>query len=236
MADRVARKTRALLVLADSNEHATEGRMHDPQQRPRRHEDDDRREAIENHLVVEIDGADHRARDAAQSRLAASEFGPAEREKERERGECQSQQRKIDAATPQRQKADDQAEERGGRDGEQHRPYETVVEPMQLRQRRGIRGKAEEQAVSEREEPGVAEQQIEAQSHQREKCDLGAETFGHTDGAQGEGLHDERKRQDRQRPVRRHSNFSKRSPIRPRGRKSKTRIISTYIDASAAGG
>src|SRR6266540_2877572 len=107
---------------------------------------------------------------------------------------------------------------------------------MQLRQCRRIGGKAEEQAVSEREQAGVSEQQIEAQSHQRKERDLGAEALGHADAAHRERQRDKREREDRQRPLSLHSNFSKRSPIRPRGRKSSTRIIRMYIDASAAGG
>ena len=46
-------------------------------------------------------------------------------------------------------------------------------------------------------------------------------------------------RQDRERmrlAASDHSNFSKRSPISPRGRNSSTSTISMYIDASAAGG
>ena len=107
---------------------------------------------------------------------------------------------------------------------------------MQLRQRRRIGGEAEEQTVAEREQSGVAEEQIEAQSDQREERDLGAEALGHSDGAHRERQRDERESEDQQRPLSRHSNFSKRSPIRPRGRKSNTRIIRMYIDASAAGG
>jgi len=110
------------------------------------------------------------------------------------------------------------------------------VEPVQLRECRRVRREAEEQAMSEREQPGVSEQQVEAQSDQREERDLGAEALGHADRAHRERQRDERERQDRQRPLSRHSNFSKRSPIRPRGRKSNTRIIRMYIDASAAGG
>ena len=72
---------------------------------------------------------------------------------------------------------------------------------------------------------------------QREQRYLGAEAFGHADRQHREWKHDERERKEHQRAARhRHSNFSKRSPISPRGRNSSTRIIRTYIDASAAGG
>src|SRR5204863_8780270 len=68
------------------------------------------------------------------------------------------------------------------------------------------------------------------------KRDLGREALGHADSAHGERQRDERERQDCQRALSRHSNFSKRSPISPRGRSSSTRIIRTYLEASAAGG
>src|SRR5262249_12644121 len=107
---------------------------------------------------------------------------------------------------------------------------------MQLRQCRRIRGEAEEQAVAERQQPGVAEQKIEGQSHEREERNLGAEALSHADSAHGKRQYEKRARQDCERPLAHHSNFSKRWPINPRGRKSSTRIIRMYIDASAAGG
>ena len=119
MPDWVPREQRALLILADGDQHAAERRTHDPEQYPCACENGDGGKAVEHELVVQVDRAERRASDTAQAGLAAGKFGPAKREKERERRERQRQQRKIDAAPAQGEKADDEAEQRGGRHSKQ---------------------------------------------------------------------------------------------------------------------
>ena len=109
---------------------------------------------------------------------------------------------------------------------------------MQLGKRGTVRAEAEEHAVAERHQSGIADQQIEPQTDQRIQGDLRCDGVGQTDGVQRERQYRERRGQDgnRMQAARAHSNFSKRSPNRPLGRTSRIRIMRRYIDASAAGG
>jgi hypothetical protein len=51
------------------------------------------------------------------------------------------------------------------------------VKPVELRERGGIGGEAEEEPVAELQKPGIAEQQVEAEADQREERGLGAEAL-----------------------------------------------------------
>jgi hypothetical protein len=111
-ADRIAGEHRTLLVFADGDQHAAEGRANDAQQYPRGGEHGQCGQRVERELVVEIDASERGARDAAQAGFAAGEVGPAVGDEERERREGERQQRKIDAAPAQHEEADDEPSSR----------------------------------------------------------------------------------------------------------------------------
>ena len=111
---------------------------------------------------------------------------------------------------------------------------------VDLEQRRGVGREPEEGAVAEREQAGVAEQQVEAQADQGEQRDLAGDRDRQAQRAGEQRQDGERDSEDQERvaedPEAVHSSRATFSPIRPRGRSSRTSTMSAYIEASAAGG
>ena len=107
-----------------------------------------------------------------QAVLAAGERGPAVDDVEHHGGERQGEQREVHAAPAQHEEADDQPGQRRERDRERDRQEKGARREVDLEQRRGVGGEAEEGAVPEREQARVAEQEVEAEADQREQRDL----------------------------------------------------------------
>ena len=125
-------------------------------------------------------------------------------------------------------------------DREQRRDHDVAGKPVALRQRGRIGGKPEERAVAERDEPGVADQDVQPHAGDGEDHHVGRGGERQSDGGQHEGQRQQRRGGDQQRQIflriALYSNFWMRSPNRPRGRNSSTSTISRYIEASLAGG
>src|SRR5438309_1063109 len=232
----------ALLVLANALQHAAEGRVHDAPQHPdggRRHHG---RRVVVDALVAEVHaqdpGPERKALDAAQAVLAARHPRGAIDDVEEHLREGQREQRAVHAALAHQQEADDGAGQRGHGHAGQQRHHHALHE-VDLHEPGRVAAEAEERAVAEGDEPGVAHQEVVGDGEQREDDDLRAERH--------RGLHRRHHERDDEEPgvephqrmagrARDQSNFSQRSPMRPRGRSRRITAISTYIEASAARG
>ena len=108
----VAEEARALLVLADRDQHAADRRIVEAPQ----DEDDQKGDRGDQHVIgqrgVEIHRADDRPRDAAEPVLAAGHRGPAERDGVEHGGEREREQREIDAAPAQDERAEQSRDQR----------------------------------------------------------------------------------------------------------------------------
>ena len=153
---RVSSKSCALLVLAHGRQNRAERGIHHPPHYDRDGKDDCGAEVIEHQLLLEIEAQHGRSRNPSQTGLAAGNVGPAEPDRESERRECECEQGEIDAAPAKHQKSHRGAEQAGRRHAEQQRQQQAAFEPVNLRECGGVGGKAEEQAVAERQQAGVA--------------------------------------------------------------------------------
>ena len=123
---------------------------------------------------------------AAEPALAAGHRGPAERDGEQHRGERERQQREIDAAAAQDEKAGEPGEDRDRRDREQRRDHDVAGKPVALRQRGRIGGEAVERAVAERYEAGGADQDVQPHAGDGEDHHVGRGGERQPDGEQHE--------------------------------------------------
>ena len=144
-------------------------------------------EPVVDPRAVEIDAEHDRAHDAAKPALAAGHGGPAERDGEQHRGEREREQREIDAAPAQDEKAREPGEHRDRRDRKQRRDHDVAGKPVALRQRGRIGGKAVERAVAERHEAGGADQDVQPHAGDGEDHHVGRGGERQADGGQHEG-------------------------------------------------
>ena len=231
----------ALLVLANGDDDVAEGRARDAQQHVKHGKTDEAHQRQIDRRVLEVERADRRPHDAAQTRLAAGKRGPAKRDGEGQRRQGQRQQREINAAPAQDQKADDCRQRRDEGQRKQQRQNDLTGEPVFLRQRRRIRAEAEPGTVAKGGEAGVTHQQVKPHRRNGKNHDVSGRGQRQANGLQCKRQRNQRQRGYPQRPVffagqhiAHHSNLSMRSPSSPRGRNSNTASISTYIDASPA--
>jgi hypothetical protein len=189
---------------------------------------------------AQIEAEGPRAHHAAEPALAARERGPAIGDGEEHRGQRERQEREIDAAPPQDQRSEEGRCDRDEEEREERRKHDALLEPVQLAQGCGIGPEAEPGAVPERDEAGMPDEDVQPHAGDREDDDVDRRAEGQAEDIEHEGQHDERGCQDGERPEfpahRPYSNFWMRSPNSPRGRRSRTRAIKRYIEASPAGG
>ena len=103
---RIAEEARALLVLADRDQHDAEGRAMEAPQQDQHREGDGGDEPVIDGRGFQIEAEQRRPGDAAEPVLAAGDVGPAKRHRVQHRRQRQRQQREVDAAPPQDQKAE----------------------------------------------------------------------------------------------------------------------------------
>ena len=209
-----------------------EWRARQPQQQIEHGERDYRNDDVIVERVIEVVRPDAAALQAAEAILAAGQFGPAERGGVSQRRQRQRQQRKIHAAPPQDDDAYEGCCRRDHDHRQQQRQPDLAAEPVELDQPRRIGADAEPGAVAERHQPGIADAEIEPHRRDGQRHHHGAGVVGQPKRVQAERQRDHRERRQQQRPVfcrrrYRHSNFSIRSPSKPRGRTSSTRNIKT---------
>ena len=241
-ADRVALEGGALLVLADRHQHPAERRPHHPPQKGDHHEADPGDDRVVDAGPREVHAEDGRARDGAEPALPAGERSPAVGDGEEQRRQRERQEREVHAAAAEDQRPEEEGADAHQGGGKEHGEDEPFRHQPPMDQPGGVGAHAEPGAVAERDEAGVAEQEVEAEADERVDHAVGRgddrEAHGGERGGQheeaGAGHEERRPAADRGRP--RHSSRSMRSPIRPRGRTSRTSSMRRYIDASEAGG
>ena len=169
--DVVADGGRAQRIVADRAQHGADRRTHDAQRDHHADEIPERQEDVERPVGVELNRGEaeieRRCRHARQSVLAAGigreriEFDEEKyfRDRHRDHGE-------IDAGAPERDQADQIADD-GGRDhaDEQRRYHVRKIHHREQIGRDHAAG-AEKGGLAEREQPGEAEQDVEADAEQ----------------------------------------------------------------------
>src|SRR4051812_9719250 len=201
--------------------------MRDPPQDPEPEDHGRNREQVEGQV-----GREGRAGDALQPILAAGDGRPLEGDLEGDLRAGERQEREVEAFPAQDQRPDDERESRRDHNGKDKRE-DVVGVAVEDRQRRYVTGAAEEHRGAERDEAGVAEQEVHAGAVERVDRDLGDQADRSADRLpeQGQGAEDEGDPESRVEEKGLHSNLSHRSPNRPRGRTSRITAIRMYMAA-----
>ncbi len=178
-----------------------EWRAHQPQQQIKeaqaKHRDDD----VVVQRVIEIEGSEMAALQAAKAVLAAGQIAPAECGGVGEGRQCQRQQREVNAAAAQDDDADE-CRRHGYHDHrQQQRQPDLAAEPVELDQPCGVGADAEPGAVTERYEAGVADTEIEPHRRDGERHHHDSGVEREPQQLQDEWQHDDRERRQQQRPV-----------------------------------
>ena len=116
----------------------------------------------------EIEVEHRRAGHAAQSALAAGELSPAVSDGEQKRSQCEREQREINPAPPENQRAGDERGPGNEDNREQERWNDLAGKPVPLAQGSGISAESEPRAVTEGDEAGIADQHVESHAGNRE--------------------------------------------------------------------
>ena len=178
-ADVVAEAAHARLARLDAAQREAERRGH--QQRGRRAPHSTT--TIEHDVVVlrgvgDAEAADRRERHVGHAVVAAGERRPAVGDAPDDVAERQRDQDEVDAARAHRER-EDEREQRAGEDpgGRRERGADAVAH---LQDRGGVGGDREERRMAEREQAGMAEQQIGRKREQPEDHDLGQQRRSRT--------------------------------------------------------
>ena len=191
--------------------------------------------------AVEIDAEHDRAHHAAEPALAAGHRGPAERDREQHGGEREREQREIDAAAAQDEKAREPGEHRdrprsrtapGSRCRRETSGAATAPphrrQGRRTRRGRTTRGRCGRPGCSApcrrwRRSPRRSRWSASGRRRAARTAAPASDAAATSSGMYFCG-------------IAAHSNFWMRSPNRPRGRNSSTSTISRYIEASLAAG
>ena len=162
----IAERNGARLVLADRLQHLAEGRIDRAHDNPEAKQEDREHEVVHHHRLVQVDDAEQIA---ARHRLnAVFAAGELRLQAEKEHHLCQGQgdHREIDALTTNRESAEDKAERGRDRNAGQDRQLGRQS-PHFCGMRGDVGGAAKKRGVPERQQPGIAEQQIEGAGKER---------------------------------------------------------------------
>src|SRR5262249_57543476 len=99
---------------------------------------------------------------AGKGGVAGGELGPAVSDGELKRSQCEREQREINPAPPENQRARDEGGRGDKGNREQERWNDLAGKPVPLAQGGGISAESEPRAVTERDEAGIADQHIES--------------------------------------------------------------------------
>jgi hypothetical protein len=243
--DVVADEARPRLVLADRLEDPPEGRVDDAPEEGDGADGEDGGRVVVDAFVAEVEAEGARGERKALD-PAEAVFAPRHRRRpvddvEEHLCERERQEREVDAPLAHQKKSDPRPGERGAEDaGDQRDPH--ALDQVELGESRGVPAEAEKGRVAEGDEPRVAHQEVVGDGEKAEDHDLGGERHSRLDRAHEERQHQEPHGEPRQRVAQDprgaagHSNFSQRSPMRPRGRSRRMTAMRMYMDASAARG
>src|SRR6266446_8133810 len=237
--DVVAARRRTVGVLADRLQHGAERRVEDALERRHREADDHEREVVEDDRAVERQSpaaeADGGHRDTAQPVVAPRPVGEVEADEVEELGEGEREHREVDAAPPQAEEPDHGAADQ--REPESHPERQPQRGHLELGERDAgaVGAQPPVGGGAEREQPGVAVEQVEAEREEPVDEDL-----------RGERLVRHHPREDRDDDEeaedgmpshpRRHAAHSIKpvSPSRPLGRKRSTSAMKMKTTISAS--
>jgi hypothetical protein len=188
----IADEARALLVLADCDQHGAGRRAVKAPEQVADGEADRRDHAVIRPVIFEVDAEHARARHSSEPALAAGELGPAIGNGEQQRGERQREQREVDSATAQNERARQRRRHRNEQDRKQRRQDDVAGKPVPLAERGRVGAEPEPGAVPERDESGIADENVQPHAGDGEDH--------HIDGrAQRQAHHIEHERQQGER-------------------------------------
>jgi hypothetical protein len=183
-------------VVANGGQHVAEGRIDDAAGEEKPQEEDDRDQRIHAAVAVEgiIEGADvnFRLGHIGEAVLAAGDGGERRVLQEEEHlGEGDRDHRQIDAGAAEREQADDQTDE-GGADrahGQSQEDVRDLVGDEQVGSDEAAG--AVKRRLAEREQAGVAEDEVEAEAEQAPDQDAAQHVGVGADLGQHEGRNDQ---------------------------------------------
>ena len=162
----VAERDGPRLVLPDGLQHLPERRVDGPVDQEEPAEEDRQHHEVERHRLAQIEEAEERAPRHGLDPILAMGERRLEAEEVDHLGERQRDHREIDALAPDREPAHDQSQRprrgRPAQDGQLRRPS-----PHLGGMGRHVPRRAEERRVPERQEPRVADQEVEGAREQR---------------------------------------------------------------------
>jgi hypothetical protein len=150
------------------------------------HHGDDRDKCVERQRRIKIDATEQRTPDAAKTVLTACDSRPAEGDGIHHGREGQRQQREIDALAAQDQRPENEGNARDQHNRQNDRQGELPRQPVALDQPCGIGGKAKPCAMTEGNQPGAADKDIQRHAGDGEDHDLGGRG-----GAKPDDLHEQ---------------------------------------------
>ena len=162
-------------VVADRAQRQAERRMHDP---PRQQEQQEQH----GERVEEADLAEHVECEQAEDRLhldalqpvgTAGDVRKALRQRLQQQRDSQRHHQPGEIDAPDHQEAGEKAEHRGGKARDDQRQHRFADDAVQRQQPGRIGADPEERGMAERNDAGVAEDQIERQRKQRQPHDVG---------------------------------------------------------------
>ena len=186
----VAEAAHALFVVAERGEDAAERGVRDAPQQPHGRGDGDQREDVKR-FVADQPGAG----DALHAVLAAGKVGPFERYFEGDLREGEGEQREIQAAAPQDDERDGGGEDEGEDDGED-KGFGLIGQEVAHRDGDGVAGAAEEHRGAERDQAGVADEQVNPGAVEGVDGDLGDQRDRRANGLPCQRERDEDREQD----------------------------------------
>ena len=162
-------------IVLDRAQRQAERRIHDPARQQEQQEQHDQRveEAGLAEHVERKQAEDRRHLDALQPVGAAGDVGEAFRQRFQQQRDAERhhQPGQVDAADD--KETGEEAEHHGDETGHDQRNDRLVDDAVQRQQPRRIGADAEEGGMSERDDAGIAEDQIERQREQRQPQDVG---------------------------------------------------------------
>ena len=188
---RVAEKARALLVFADGDQHLAKGRVHQTQHEHAHDHGDHRDEHIKGPGIVELESKDRASLDAAQTVLAAGQRRPAVGDGEGQCAQRQGEQREIHALATQDDGAQHQRGDQHQTQRQDQRGQHRVGEEALLQDSHCVAAQAEPGTVSERHQPSVTQEQVQAQADHGQQHAVDGGGHGQTARLQDKGQQDQ---------------------------------------------
>ena len=162
----VAQGQRALLAVVEGPQHHAERRMDDPVDQGERRQHDHQHHEIQHDGPVEVQNAQQGAARHPLQAVLAARRRPSHGDEVDHFRQGQGHHRKVDSAPPERECGEGSTQRRGNRDGPKQCDFDGVAEILHEEGRR-VGGHPIEGGMPERQQPAVAEYQVERGREQR---------------------------------------------------------------------